>query len=247
MTSPLALRSERALRFFDWAFQRQFSGSFSALRLALWGEPAAAPGRPLIILANHPGWWDGVLVMLVARRLFPERRCFVPMDAAALEKYGFMRRLGVFGVEQDSPRGAIRFLETAKEVLADPRHILWINAPGRFADPRERPVPLAPGVLRLPRLAPDAMILPLAIEYTHWTEKRGEALVGFGPPVGTASEEGIRRAMTETMDRLAQDSISRDPARFRVLVGGGRGMGGVYGLWQSLRFGAEHDSRARRG
>lgn len=247
MTSPVALRSERALRFFDWAFRRHFSGHFSALRIAHWGEPRAPAGRPLIILANHPGWWDGVLLMLLSRRLFPDRPSFVPMDEAALEKYGFMRRLGVFGVEQDSARGAIRFLETAKEILADDGHILWMNAPGRFADPRERPVPLAPGVARLPRIAPGATILPLAIEYTHWTEKRGEALVAFGPPIEGKAEDDIRAAMTETMDRLAQDAIARDPRRFRVLVEGGRGMGGFYGFWQRLRFAPEHDPGARRG
>jgi 1-acyl-sn-glycerol-3-phosphate acyltransferase len=247
VTDTVALRSERALRFFDWAFRRHFSSSFCALRLARWGEPSAPPGRPLIILANHPGWWDGALLMLLSRRLFPDRPSFVPMDAEALQRYGFMRRLGVFGVEQDSARGAFQFLETAKEVLADDSHILWMNAPGRFADPRERPVPLAPGVARLPRIAPNAMILPLAIEYTHWTEKRGEALVAFGPPIEVADEDGIRSAMTETMDRLAQDAITRDHQRFRVLVEGGRGMGGIYGLWQRLRFAPEHDPRARRG
>ncbi|TCH98873.1 glycerol acyltransferase [Roseococcus sp. SYP-B2431] len=235
------------LRFFDWAFRRHFAGSFSALRIARWGEPLAPPGRPLVILANHPGWWDGVLVLLVTRHLFPGRPCYVPMDAAALEKYGFMRRLGVFGVEQNSPRGAVRFLRTVAAVLADPRHILWMNAPGRFADPRERPVPLAPGVARLPAAAPEAVILPLAIEYTHWTEKRGETLIAFGPPVAATDEDGIRAAMTATMDRLAADAISRDPARFRVMLEGRRGMGGLYGLWQRRRFAPDHDPRARQG
>lgn len=247
MSDPAALRSERRLRFFDWAFRRHFSGSFCALRIARWGEPVMPAGRPLIVLANHPGWWDGVLTLLAARRLFPDRACFVPMDAAALEKYGFLRRLGAFGVERDSPRGGMRFLETARGLLADPCHLLWVNAPGRFADVRERPVPLAPGILRLPRFAPEAVILPLAVEYTHWTEKRGEALMAFGPPVEATGEEGLRTALTAVMDRLAADAISRDPARFRVVIGGGRGMGGIYGLWQRLRFAPEHDPRAREG
>ncbi|MDB5414872.1 MAG: glycerol acyltransferase, partial [Rubritepida sp.] len=211
----------------------------------------------------HPGWWDGVLFMLLMRRLFLQRQGFTPMDAEALEKYRFMKRLGVFGVEQHSARGAVRFLQTAKDVLADPAHMLWMNAPGRFADPRERPVPLAPGVTRLPEIAPDAVILPLAIEYLHWTEKRGEALVAFGPPLlarellmldREARTERIREAMTETMDRLALDAISRDPARFRVLVDGGRGMGGIYGAWQYLRakiggkpFDPAHDTSGKEG
>lgn len=137
-----------------------------------------------------PGWedWAPGLVgrrdvhAVLMRNFFLERPGFTPMDAAALGE-GAMKRLGVFGVEQNSARGAVRFLQTAKQVLADPNHMMWMNAPGRFADVRERPAPLAPGVTRLPEIAPDAVLVPLAFEYVHWTEKRGEALIAFGPPL----------------------------------------------------------------
>ncbi|WP_037301808.1 lysophospholipid acyltransferase family protein [Rubritepida flocculans] len=261
--SPVALRSERMMRFFEVAFTRSFAASFTALRVARWGLPAAPEGRPAIILMNHPGWWDGVLVMLLMRRFFRERPGFTPMDAAALEKYRFMKRLGVFGVEQNTARGAVRFLQTAKQVLEDPRHTLWMNAPGRFADVRERPVPLAPGVTRLPEIAPTAAILPVAIEYTHWTEKRGEALVAFGPPLDCGAllameraprTEAIRAAHTAVMDRLAEDAIARDPARFLVAVEGRQGVGGLYGavqyaraLLRGQRHDPRHDPRAAEG
>ncbi len=243
------------MRFFDVAFTRTFAGSFTALRVARWGWPQAPEGRPAIILMNHPGWWDGVLILLMMRRFFLDRPGFTPIDAAALEKYRFMKRLGVFGIEQESARGAVRFLQTAREVLADPRHMLWMNAPGRFADVRERPVPLAPGVTRLPEVAPDAVIIPTAMEYTHWTEKRGEALIAFGAPLDAAElrgldraarTEAIRDAMTAVMDRLAADAISQDPERFEAVLEGRQGMGGLYGSWQYLRAllrGQRHDPR----
>lgn len=243
-TDPVALRSERAMAFFNVAFIQSFSGSFSALRVPHWGMPAYPAGRPLVVLANHPSWWDAVMFMLLLRRFFIERPAFMPMDAAALRKYRFMRRLGVFGVEQDSARGAVRFLETAKLVLAAPDRMLWMNAPGRFADVRERPVPLASGVVRLPEIAPDALFIPLAFEYTHWTEKRGEALAAFGPAMEgqtlraldrDARAGAIRDAMTTTMDRLAADAISRDPSRFVTAITGGSGQGGLYGAWQYFR------------
>jgi 1-acyl-sn-glycerol-3-phosphate acyltransferase len=261
--SPVALRSERMMAFFEVAFTRSFAASFTALRVPQWGMPAAPAGRPAIVLMNHPGWWDGVMVMLLMRRFFRDRPGFTPMDAAALEKYRFMKRLGVFGIEQNTARGAIRFLQTAKQVLEDPRHMLWMNAPGRFADVRERPVPLAPGVTRLPEIAPAAAILPVAIEYTHWTEKRGEALVAFGPPLDCGDllalereprTEAIRAAHTAVMDRLAEDAISRDPARFTIAVQGRQGMGGLYGavqyaraLLRGQRHDPRHDSRAAEG
>jgi hypothetical protein len=155
-----------------------------------------------------------------------------------------MKRLGVFGIEQNSARGAVRFLQTAKQVLEQPEHMLWMNAPGRFADARERPVPLAPGVTRLPEIAPGAVIVPLAMEYAHWTEKRGEALIAFGAPLEAgpllaldrdARTEAIRAAVTATMDRLAQDAVSQEAERFRVVLDGRAGMGGIYGAWQYLR------------
>jgi 1-acyl-sn-glycerol-3-phosphate acyltransferase len=261
--NPVALRSERMLGFFEVAFTRTFAGSFQALRVSKRAEAAYPADTPLILLANHPSWWDGVMFMLLLRKVFPGRPCFFPMDAAAIEKYRFMKRLGVFGIEQESARGAVRFLRTAKQVLDGPDHMLWMNAPGRFADVRERPVPVAPGAVRLPEIAPHAQIGTMAFEYTHWTEKRGEALVAFGPAVPCAELaalqreerlERLRGMLTSTMDTLAEDAISRDPARFRVIVEGKAGMGGVYGLVQYFRalrrgerFDPRHETRPERG
>ncbi|RVT97009.1 glycerol acyltransferase [Rhodovarius crocodyli] len=255
---PLALRSPKMVRFFEIAFTRRFTQSMTALRLAQWGMPQVPEGRPLVVLASHAGWWDGVMFMLLHRRLMPGRPCFSPMDAAALGRYGFMRRIGVFGVEQHSPRGAAQFLRAAETILADPWNMLWINAPGRFADPRERPLPLAPGVIRLAEIAPDAVFLPLAMEYPFWSEAHPEALAAFGPPIEASAllthdrdsrARLMSAALAETMDRLANDAISRDPARFDTLLQGRAGMGGVYGGWQYLRAllrGEKHDPRHGR-
>lgn len=263
MEDPVTLRSERMLGFFEIAFTRTFAGSFQALRVAKRAEADYPRDTPLILLANHPSWWDGVLFMLLLRRQFPGRPSFFPMDAAALEKYRFMKRLGVFGIEQESARGAVKFLRTARQVLDGPDHMLWMNAPGRFADVRERPVPIAPGAVRLPEIAPHARIGTMAFEYTHWTEKRGEALVAFGPSVPgeelaaldrDTRLERLRGMLTATMDTLAEDAISRDPSRFRTIVEGKAGVGGIYGLVQYVRalrrgerYDPRHETRPNRG
>ncbi|SHI53655.1 1-acyl-sn-glycerol-3-phosphate acyltransferase [Roseomonas rosea] len=240
--SPLALRDARLFGFFHLVFSRFFRRHMGALRVPPWGIPQDPEGRPLIVLANHPSWWDGVAFMLLPVAFFPRRQVFIPMEAAALAKYRFMRRLGVFGIEP-GPRGAVAFLRTAKEVVAAPGAMLWMNAPGRFQDVRERPVAIAPGVTRLPEIAPDATVLPLALDYVLWTERRPEMLAAFGPPLRAADllaldrdarEARIREALTETMDRLAEEAITRDPARFTTLAAGREGMGGIYDLWRRL-------------
>jgi 1-acyl-sn-glycerol-3-phosphate acyltransferase len=248
-TDIVALRSPLMIAFFDRTFTRFFARRMRALWVPHWGLPAAeltppGAGAPMVVLANHPSWWDGVAFMLLSRRLFPDRPVFIPMEAAALARYGFMRRLGVFGVEPHTVRGAVAFLRTAGAVLATPSHMLWMNVPGRFADPRERPLPVAPGVARLPELAPGAVVLPLALEYPFWTERAPEMLAAFGSPIPAAALLALDRearaarigaAIAATMDRLAADAVARDPARFRVLVQGREGMGGVYQAWRRLR------------
>jgi len=256
--SPIALRSPWHVAFFDRVFTRFSRRHLRAVRIARWGRPRDVPGAPLVVFANHPSWWDGMAVMLLWRRLLPGRDLYVPMDAEALAKYGFMRRLGVFGVEPGA-RGAAGFLRVAAEVLAAPNHLLWINAPGRFSDARERPVPIAPGMSRLPELARGATFLPLALEYTFWNERAPEMLCAFGEPIPAAAflaEERDARsgrmaaALAATMDRLAADSVARDPALFETLVEGRRGMGGVWQAWRRagalLRgrsFDPRHDQR----
>ena len=260
---PASLRDARWVAFFDRAFTRFLGKHMRALRVAKGGEPPAVPDdAPLVVFSAHPSWWDGVTFLLLGRRLFPGRAGFVPMDAAALAKYGFMRRIGVFGVEQESARGAVAFLRTAGSVLANPRHMLWITAAGRFHDVRERPVPIAPGLVRLPELAPGAVFVPLALEYPFWTERAAEALARFGPLIPGAElaalsrddrAERLRAALTATMDALAADAQARDEARFTALTAAREGMGGAYGLWQRLKalsrgqaYDGRHDTSPRK-
>jgi hypothetical protein len=122
--------------------------------------------------------------------------------------------------------------------------MLMITAQGRFADPRERPLDLRPGVARLAEVAPGARFLPLAIEYAFWTERGAEALVAFGPTLCGADLLALPRptrlarleaALAATMDRLAADAVARDPARFASLLEGRAGIGGVYDLWRRAK------------
>ncbi len=229
---PLALHSPTLLRLAAAAFALTAQRRMRALRLARWGTPAVTTG-PIIVFASHASWWDGIFFMLLARRLFPERRGFVPMQAAALGHYSLFRRLGAFPVDPRAPAGA--FLDTASRILA--RDMLWMNAPGRFADPRLRPQPVAAGLVRLAERIPEAQFLPLAMEYPFWSARRPEMLAAFGPPLpGTAlramprpaRRAALAGALGATLDRLAGDAMARDPARFFLLERERNGMGGFF-------------------
>jgi len=198
---------------------------FSAIRVSKAGLPAFHDGRPLIIYSNHPSWWDPVVYMIVLPKFFPQRQGFGPMDAAELGRWGFFRRLGVFGVER-GVRGAAKFLLFARTGLARPNTALWITAEGAFTDARSRPRHLQPGIAHLARDVPGIILLPLALEYVFWNESRPEILLRFGEPIeggpGRVANWTARLtdALTASMDALAQESASRDRSLFTTVLPG---------------------------
>ena len=239
---PEALRSEAACRFFARVMRRQLRSGFRAVRVARPGFPALPEGRPVIVYSNHPSWWDPALFIALHPQLFAHRQGYGPIDAAMLDRYPFMARIGVFGVRQDDARGAADFLRQALRLTQQPNRVLWITAQGRFADPRVRPLALRPGAAHLMARRSGLAAVPLAIEYPFWSERRPEALLCFGKlvearPGETAASVAPRleAALTEAANALAELAIARDPAAFQTVIGGARGTGGIYGLWQRAR------------
>lgn len=185
-----------------------------------------------------------MIAVVLKERFFPDRGHYAPMDAAALDRYRFFARLGFFGIEPGTPRGAMRFLRVAEALESRSRATLWITAQGRFADPRERPVALAAGVGHVAQRIRAGSIIPLAAEYPFWDERTPEALVAFGEaiPIAEAAErtpeEWTRRieaALAATQDVLAAAAIRRDAAAFDTVLAGTSGVGGVYDRWRSFR------------
>lgn len=254
---PLHDRSAAAFRAFSLYLRWYCGRNFHAVRLAREGVPADPAGRPVIVCSNHPGWWDPAMYILIMSTLWPHRVGFGPMDAAALRKYRVLRRVGVFGIDPDTRRGAAMFLRSGLRILSDPRAVMFITAQGAFTDVRLRPIRLRPGIAHLARRVPDAVILPLALEYPFWNERRPEALAYFGPPVEAAPglpvgafTSRLQDALAQAADALAVASGTRNPALFHELLRGRAGVGGIYDLWRHAgallrreRFDPSHEGR----
>jgi len=247
-------RSEFLWGWFLWYLRGYLRKNFHALRLSRANPLPDLAGQPLVFVMNHPSWWDPLVAILLTPR-FPAYKAFAPLDAEMLKKYPMFGKLGMFGVEQNTARGAVQFLRTSLNLLAQPGHAIWITAQGRFADVRERPLVLKPGVAHLAARMTTGVLLPLAIEYPFWNERFPEALARFGEPLiiepGIATDTWLARitqALEATQDALRDEAMSRDPEKFETLLGGSVGVGGVYDWWRRWkawlrgeRFSAAHD------
>lgn len=236
----------RVAKFFAWYTKRLFAKRFNAVRLTpgsadalrrLEGGPS-----PAIVLMTHGSWWDPMTAILLNALLTPNRPTSAPMDARMLKKFGFFRKLGVFGIDPDSPES----LEAmGRYVLdrfaAEPKTNLWVTAQGEFHDPRT-PIRFRPGSAAIAARCPGVRVLCCAIEYAFWTEQRPECFIRVEPvpEPESVSTAGWLREMQAVMEHavteLAVAVVARDPSRFECLIGGDEAkIHPLYDAWLRLR------------
>lgn len=253
--------SPTLLRWFTGYSRRYMRRHFHSLRVSRVGLPPASPGVPIVLYTNHASWWDPLVCLVLKDEFFADRAGFAPIDLAALERYQLLGKLGFFGVEQGTRRGAVQFLRTAETILRGSNHLLALTPQGRFSDVRERPVRFQAGLGHVAARVESALFVPLAVEYVFWEERLPEILVRFGEavPVGDAHRaafsptywtELFEQKLGAVQDALSLEARRRDSADFQAVLRGGAGQGGVYDWWRAFRaklrgktFNPEHGSK----
>ena len=233
------------------AFVRLFTGysrgyvrrQFHTVRLLKTHDlPASFEQLPIIVFLNHAAWWDPLICLLLAQKYFPTRASFAPIKSEALGRYRFLGKLGFFGVETGSARGAATFLQTSAAILDSAERMLWLTPQGQFTDVRARPVSMQRGLAHLAARVPPAVFLPLAIEYTFWEERTPEVLLAFGMPLFTQHHRNscgaddwaaeLERTLQDAQDALAAAAQRRKPNEWQVLL---RGAAGTTMFYDALR------------
>lgn len=259
-STSIPIVSRPLLRWFTWYSRRYIRRHFHSVRISRSGLPPASK-LPLVIYSNHASWWDPLVGLVLKSEFFADRILFAPIDAAMLERYRMFAKLGFFGVEQHSRRGAVQFLRIAEAVLKSPKHLLAVTPQSRFADVRERPVRFEAGLGHLAARVERALFVPFVAEYVFWEERLPETLVRFGEPVEVGREQAPRftpdgwtkqfeQRLQAAQDALSIESRQRDLSAFKTLLSGGAGQGGIYDWWRAVKaklrgeaFNREHGSK----
>ncbi|QGJ69872.1 Glycerol acyltransferase [Planctomycetales bacterium 10988] len=244
MPGDLPSTSPWLVKWFTWWLNRYLRKHFQTLCIAPRQRPDLPPELPLVVYVNHPSWWDPLAALIVRSKLFPERSFYAPMDARALAQYPIFEKLGFYGVEQNSRRGAMQFLKISKTILAHPKTSIWMTPTGRFADPRELDVPFQPGLAHLAHSLEHGILLPIALEYPFWEERKPEILARLGEPIEVADhpeltkeawQDFLQTRLRATQEQLTQDAIGRSYEPFEILLAGNPGIGGLYDFFRWVK------------
>ena len=241
--SSMPTRSEGWISGFGWYGRRLIKKSFHKVRVS--GAERTFHTGPLIAFANHASWWDPIVALTAGRMLFPNRCAYAPIDANMLRKYPMFGRMGFFGVEKGTRRGAAQFLRMGQQIMQDAESLLLVTPQGRFADVRERPVRFEAGLGHLAARCHSGVLVPIAMEYAFWEEKRPEVLLRVGRPVKVADfaskhlsaadwTELLQARLEEAQDELRDLSIQRAANPFDVLFSGQYRIHPVYDLWRRV-------------
>lgn len=161
--------------------------------------------RPVLGIANHISWWDGLAVFYLSRFQGKgrERSFYCMMEEKQLVHYQFFTWIGAFGVNLGDTYEAAVSLRYSLNCLKNTSHCLWVFPQGNMEAP-EKPLEFQPGVTWLLKKVPNTMVIPVAFHYEFLREDKPHLLMNFGKPLEASecSKESLEAAVAELSAQL---------------------------------------------
>ncbi len=162
----------------------------------------AARLGPVILAANHVGWWDSFLVVALDEALGTEG--YALMDAESVRRLPFFARLGALPLDRAGAASSRAGLRDAAAKLDRPGRALWIFPQGHHRPAHLRPLGFQGGVALLARMVPEASIIPIALQYAWGERPAPAAWAHLGTPIRAAGADvaAVERAVEGGLARI---------------------------------------------
>lgn len=87
-------------------------------------------GHPVLLIANHISWWDGIWALYVNERIFNRKFHFMMLEEQ-LRKHWYFQYTGGYSVRKNS-RSIIETIEYSAELLNDPSNLVLMFPQGNI-------------------------------------------------------------------------------------------------------------------
>lgn len=206
----------------EWLFgvysTNLFRRRFSSVRVAGLEHMSADRDAPLVVLANHSSWWDGLVAFRLSRLARLDAHFL--MESANLRRYSFFRRLGALQVDLENPRLARRDIADAALRLKRSTDCLWIFPQGKIEPNHVKPLTVLGGAARIVSSIAACETICVAMTYQFRAEYLPHLFVRIDAPVSSVTMDRLNRrgATREFSTRLnaVHDRLLNDTAFDRL-------------------------------
>lgn len=153
-------------------------------------------GLPILLIANHVGWWDGFWAMHLRNKVFGRKFHFM-MREDQLLRYRFFNRTGGFSVNKGS-REVLRTLAYTSKLLDDKGNMVLIYPQGRLQSLYRSEFEFQKGIERLIAEREGRLHIVLSVNMIDYlADKKPTVTMYIRDFGGELTREGLERVYNE--------------------------------------------------
>lgn len=159
-----------------WLFRRRFKN--------VWVDQTYQPGSnsKTIYYLNHTSWWDGLIPLLINRKLF-HQNARAMMEDKQMRQHGLFKKIGAFSVNLENPRSAVRSLRYAVESMKRANSSLFIYPEGEIVPFSTQKPNFKKGLGWITGQCPDVDVVPVGIYINPAISDKPELFLKIGKAV----------------------------------------------------------------
>lgn len=158
-------------------------------RIIIEGD-VADENKPVLVISNHSGWWDGFWIMHMNSLLFKRKFHFM-MQEEQLRKNWFFMKTGGYPVKKGS-RSILESLAHTIKLLGDKNNMVLMFPQGRIESGHKTDIRFEKGIGRiLPAINSPVQVLFVANFIDYWSLKKPSLFMYIGNYNGDGSFPGI--------------------------------------------------------
>ncbi|UCE27348.1 MAG: lysophospholipid acyltransferase family protein [Candidatus Coatesbacteria bacterium] len=201
-------------KYFEWYFRWRLRRSLARNIFAIYADGLdGVPSQdetPTIAVANHNGWWDGLMDYYLLRETLGYSG-YVMMDEEFLGTLPFLALVGGFTVDKTTLTGKAAGVRYIIRTLRRNGGTLLMYPQGRRTATDARPLGFEDGAAFIATKVARARLLPFARAYEMLAEDRPDVFYLVGEPIHVEPDDDYRELTIRTEEKVASllDELKR--------------------------------------
>ncbi len=173
--------------------------------IELEGKLDVENSLPVLYIANHSSWWDGLLLFYMTQQQSNQEH-YVMMDEQGVMAYPFFRKVGAYSINRSLPKDIVRTLRYSEQLLRD-QHVVWIFPQGQIQHQAIRPFHFQSGIGYLLQQFEQVNVKPISFHYYFGESQKPIASIRAGEQQLIEGSTQSRAYWTSYFERVLQEQV----------------------------------------